>query len=155
MKHDLSLIQNLKSDDKVIGFTASTFDCLHAGHIAMLAEAKANCDFLIVGLLTDPTNDRQDQKNKPVQSIFERWVQLSAIEFVDMTIPFESEKDLIDLLLVIKPHIRFAGDEYKDTEHTGKHIKDIKMYYNKREHSFSSTELRERVIATFSGKTDV
>lgn len=147
MKHDLQLIQKLKSENKVLGFTASTFDLgPHAGHISMLAEAKTHCDFLIVGLLSDPTNDRADTKNKPVQSLFERWVQLSAVQFVDMIIPFESEQDLVDLLLVVKPNIRFAGEEYKNTNHTGKHIEGIEMYYNKREHSFSSSELRERVI---------
>tara|TARA_R110001606_G_scaffold392489_1_gene561452 strand:+ start:1744 stop:2205 length:462 start_codon:yes stop_codon:yes gene_type:complete len=147
MKHDLQLIHKLKLKNKTIGFTASTFDVgPHAGHIAMLAECKSKCDFLIVGLLTDPTHDRKDIKNKPVQSIFERWVQLSAVSFVDMIIPFDNENDLLDLLLVVKPDIRFAGEEYKHVDHTGKHIESIKMYYNEREHSFSTTELRKRVV---------
>lgn len=142
---DLKYIQEKKDKGGKIGFTASSFDLLHAGHIAMLAEAKANCDFLIVGLLTDPTKDRPDTKNKPIQSIFERWVQASAIEFIDMVIPFESEQDLEDMLLTIMPDIRFVGEEYKDIDHTGKHIKGIEIFYNSRRHSFSTTELRERV----------
>ena len=147
MKHDLQLLYKLKSENKVIGFTASTFDLgPHAGHIAMLAECKSHCDFLVVGLLTDPTHDRSDSKNSPIQSIFERWVQLSAVSFVDMIIPFDNETDLLDLLLVVNPDIRFAGEEYKNTEHTGKNIKSIQMHYNERQHSFSTTELRERVI---------
>ncbi len=141
----LSKIFELKKENKIIGFTASTFDLLHAGHTAMLAEAKANCDFLIVGLLTDPTNDRPDTKNKPIQSSFERWTQVSSLEFVDLVIPFDTEQDLVDMLLLIKPDVRIVGEEYKNTEHTGKDIEGIKIIYNKREHSFSTSELRERV----------
>ena len=143
---NLQYITQLKSEGKTIGFTASSFDLLHAGHIAMLAEAKSMCDFLIVGLLTDPTVDRPNTKNKPVQSIFERWVQASAIAFVDMIIPFESEQDLLDILLTIMPDIRFVGEEYKDINHTGKNIEGIRIYYNSRRHSFSTSELRERVV---------
>ncbi len=141
----LNKIHNLKQEGKVVGFTASTFDLLHAGHITMLAEAKANCDFLVVGILTDPTISRPF-KNKPVQSIFERFLQLEAISYVDAIIPFDSEKDLEDMLLCILPDMRFVGEEYKDVEHTGKSIEGIEMYYNKRRHSFSSTELRDRVL---------
>jgi glycerol-3-phosphate cytidylyltransferase len=143
---NLQYITKLKAEGKIIGFTASSFDLLHAGHIAMLAEAKSKCDFLIVGLLTDPTTDRPDTKNKPVQSIFERWVQASALAFVDMVIPFESEQDLIDMLLTIMPNIRFVGEEYKDVDHTGKNIEGIGIHYNSRKHSFSTSELRERVV---------
>ena len=138
-------INKLKKQGKKIGFTASTFDLLHAGHIAMLAEAKSNCDFLIVGLLTDPTISRPF-KNKPIQTVFERYLQAQAIEYIDLIIPFESEKDLEDMILTIMPDVRFVGEEYKDQEHTGKNIEGVKLFYNKRRHSFSSTELRERVI---------
>lgn len=128
-----------------VGFTASCFDLLHAGHIAMLQEAKNNCDYLIVGLLANPT-DRPD-KNAPVQSMFERWMQLQAVKYIDEIIPFESEQDLYDMLLVLMPDIRFVGEEYKDRPHTGKDIEGIELYYNKRRHSFSTTDLRGRVYA--------
>jgi len=137
-------IYKLKQKNKVIGFTSSSFDLgPHAGHLALLAEAKQNCDFLIVGLLTDPTIDR-DYKNKPIQTTFERWVTLSSVEFVDMIIPFDTEKDLEDMLKLIKPDVRFVGDEYKDKNFTGKNIPEIKIIYHKRDHSFSSSDLRER-----------
>jgi glycerol-3-phosphate cytidylyltransferase len=142
----LEKINNLKRENKVIGFTATTGDLLHAGHIAMLAEAKSYCDYLIVGLLTDPTHDRSDSKNKPIQSVFERWLQLQSVSYVDAVIPFDNEKDLEDMLLTIMPNVRIAGEEYENVEHTGKNIKEIQMIYNKRKHSFSSTELRNRVL---------
>jgi len=131
-----------------IGFTASTFDLLHAGHIAMLKEAKENCDYLIVGLLTDPTHDRVE-KNKPIQSVFERHMQLTACKYVDEIIPFDDERDLVDLLLTIMPDIRFCGEEYQGTMHTGSDIDGIEIYYNKRRHSFSSSQLRDRVIDVY------
>ncbi len=139
----LERIQKLKKDDVKIGLTASTFDLLHAGHIMMLSEAKSECDFLIVALETDPSRDRPE-KNAPVQTIFERWVQLAGVSFVDMIIPYESEKDLEDLLLSIKPNIRILGVEYRDKEFTGKQIPDIETMYNKRDHSFSTSDLRKR-----------
>ena len=135
-------IEKIRKEGKRIGFTCSTFDLLHAGHTSMLAESKSRCDYLIVGLLCDPTHDRQE-KQRPIQSMFERWVQLSSISYVDMIIPFSSEQDIIDMVLVIKPDIRIVGEEYKDIEHTGKGLCPI--FYNSRKHSFSSTELRERV----------
>jgi glycerol-3-phosphate cytidylyltransferase len=141
----LGKIFELKAQNKVIGFTASTWDVLHPGHVVMLAEAKSRCDYLVVGLLTDPTIDRPETKNKPVQTTFERWVQIAGVEFIDMIIPFDTEKELEDMLLTIKPDIRIVGEEYKETEFTGKWIDDIEIYYNKRSHSFSSSELRDRV----------
>jgi len=125
------------------GFTASSFDLLHAGHIAMLEEARSKCDYLIVGLHTDPTIDRP-QKNKPVQTTFERYIQLRGCRFVDEIIPYDTEEDLVNLLKVIKPDLRILGEEYKDKEYTGKNLQ-IRVYYNKREHNFSSSELRERL----------
>lgn len=126
-----------------IGFTCSCFDLLHAGHVVMLQEAKELCDYLIVGLLVDPTADRPE-KNKPVQSLFERYLQLSACKYVDEIIPFEREQDIIDIILTINPDIRICGEEYKDKDHTGKGLCNI--YYNKRKHSFSTTDLRKRVV---------
>ena len=127
----------------VVGFTASSFDLMHAGHIVMLQESKTLCDYLIVGLLTDPTLDRPDTKNKPIQSIFERYIQVASCQYVDEVIPFESEKDLEDMIRTINPDIRIVGEEYKGKEHTGKGLCHI--HYNKRRHSFSTSELRERV----------
>lgn len=143
--NSLEIIEYNRKNGKKIGYVCSSFDVLHCGHVAMLAEAKAHCDFLIAGLLTDPTLDRPDTKNKPVQSIFERWVQLEAISYVDIVFPFESEQDLYDSLLLIRPDIRFVGEEYKGVNFTGSDLA-IPIYFNKREHSFSSTELRQRII---------
>jgi glycerol-3-phosphate cytidylyltransferase len=132
-----------------IGFTASTFDLFHAGHIMMLKEAKSHCDYLIVGLQTDPTIDRP-QKNKPVQTVFERFIQLQACKYVDEVVVYATEKELVDILLSYPINVRIVGNEYKDKEFTGKEEcwnHNIDIYYNKREHSFSTTELRQRVVA--------
>lgn len=128
-----------------IGFVASSFDLFHAGHIMMLKEAKSQCDYLIVGLQTDPTIDRPETKNKPVQNLFERFVQLQACKYIDEIVPYSTEKELLDILLSYNIHIRIIGEEYKDVHFTGKEL-DIPIYYNKRKHSFSTTELRKRVI---------
>jgi len=133
---------------KPIGFTCSTFDLLHAGHILMLAEAKSVCEYLIVGLQVDPSIDRPESKNKPIQSVVERYVQLSVVKFVDQIIVYQSEKDLEDLLMFLPIYIRIIGEEYRDKQFTGKEIceqRGIKIYYNKRRHRFSTTELRKRV----------
>jgi glycerol-3-phosphate cytidylyltransferase len=127
-----------------IGFTCSTFDLFHAGHIMMLKEAKSHCDYLIVGLQTDPTIDRPDTKNKPIQSLFERFVQLSSCRYVDEIIPYSTEKELMDILLSYPIDVRILGEEYKDKHFTGREL-DIEMYYNSRKHSFSTTSLRQRV----------
>lgn len=131
------------------GFTCSVFDLFHAGHIMMLKEAKGQCDHLIVGLQTDPTLDRPDTKNKPVQSIFERFVQLQACRYVDEIVVYATEKDLIDILLSYPIDVRILGDEYADKEFTGRKEcmdRGIQLYFNKREHSFSTSELRQRVM---------
>ena len=131
-----------------VGFTCSTFDLFHAGHIIMLKEAKEQCDYLVVGLQTDPTLDRRE-KNKPVQSIFERYVQLQACKYVDEIVVYATEKDLIDILLSYPITVRILGDEYEDKAFTGRQeciTRGIKFYFNKREHTFSSTELRQRVV---------
>lgn len=132
-----------------IGFTCSTFDLFHAGHIIMLKEAKQQCEYLIVGLQTDPTIDRPTEKNKPVQSIFERYVQLQACKYVDEIVVYATEKDLVDILLSYPIDVRILGDEYEHKQFTGRQeciSKGIKFYFNKREHTFSTTELRQRVI---------
>lgn len=139
-----SKIENAREEGRFIGFTASTFDVLHAGHVAMLAEAKRNCDFLVVGLLTDPTNDRPDTKNKPVQTTFERWIQADAIKYIDLLIPFDTEQDLEDMIMLVNPDVRFVGEEYRFQDFTGKEM-DVNIHYNERRHSFSTTELRQRV----------
>lgn len=142
-------IRKLKSDGKIIGITFSTFDMLHAGHIAMLAEAKNHCDYLIAGLQTDPTIDRPDTKNKPVQSIVERQIQLAACRYVDEVVVYQTEQDLIDLLLILPLDIRVLGVEYQDKEYTGKRegmLRGITPIFNERDHSFSSSGLRNRVV---------
>ena len=129
------------------GFTASSFDLFHSGHVAMLKEARANCDYMIVGLQTDPTIDRPE-KNKPIQSVFERYVQLEGCKYIDEIIPYESEKDLTDIFLTYGIDVRFIGEEYKDKDFTAKQIcvdKNIKIHYNKRQHSFSTSNLRKRI----------
>jgi len=133
-----------------IGFTCSTFDLLHAGHITMLKEASKQCDWLICGLQTDPTIDRPNSKNKPIQSLVERYIQLDAVKYVDEIVVYQTEKDLEDLLLTLDIDIRIVGEEYRNVVLTGRDIcekRDIEIYYNKREHSFSTTELRERINA--------
>ena len=124
------------------GFTCSCFDLLHAGHITMLEEAKEHCDYLIVGLQTDPTIDRQE-KNAPIQSITERYIQLEALKVVDRIIPYSTEDELIQLLKLINPDVRFIGEEYRDKAFTGKDI--IPIHYNSRKHSMSTSDLRRRV----------
>ena len=130
-----------------IGFTCSTFDLLHAGHVTMLREAKDQCDYLIVGLQTDPSIDRPE-KNAPVQTVVERYTQLNGIKYVDEIIPYNSEKDLEDILTMYTIHVRILGDEYKDKTFTGRATcakRGIELYFNKRDHRFSSSDLRERV----------
>jgi glycerol-3-phosphate cytidylyltransferase len=142
-------VRELKEQGKVIGIVFSTFDLLHAGHIAMLSEAKNHCDYLIVGLQTDPTIDRPDTKNKPVQSIVERQIQVSACRFVDEIVVYETEKDLEDILLTLPLNVRILGVEYENRDFTGKDIcnrRGIICIFNGRDHSFSSSSLRKRVV---------
>ena len=127
-----------------VGFTCSTFDLFHAGHVMMLRDAKDQCDHLIVGLQTDPTIDRP-HKNKPVQSVFERFIQLNACVYVDEVVVYATEKELRDILLSYPIDVRILGEEYAGKEFTGHDI-EMKYYFNSRKHSFSTTELRQRVI---------
>jgi len=141
-------IKELKSQGLKIGITFSTFDLLHAGHIAMLSEAKNHCDYLIAGLQTDPTIDRPDTKNHPVQSIVERQIQLSACRFVDEVVVYQTERDLVDLLLILPVDVRILGVEYADKDFTGRDEcfdRQIELVFNGRDHSFSSSSLRKRV----------
>ena len=142
-------IKQLTAEGKKIGITFSTFDMLHAGHIAMLAEAKNHCEYLICGLQTDPTIDRPDTKNKPVQSIVERQIQLAACRYVDEVVVYQTEQDLIDLLLILPVDVRILGVEYQDKAFTGEHEcyqRGIELVFNGRDHSFSSSSLRKRVV---------
>jgi len=148
-------IKELKAQGLKIGITFSTFDMLHAGHIAMLSEAKNHCDYLIAGLQTDPTIDRPDSKNPPVQSIVERQIQLSATRFVDEIVVYQTEQDLIDLLLILPVDVRILGIEYQNKDFTGKKEcwdREIELVFNGRDHSFSSSSLRKRVAAAESLK---
>ena len=131
-----------------VGITFSTFDLLHAGHVAMLRDAKSQCDYLIVGLQSDPTIDRPDTKNSPVQTMFERYLQLKAVEYVDEVIPYQTEQDLEDILQTLNINVRILGEEYRDKDFTRKETckrRDIKLYFNKRDHRFSTTDLRNRI----------
>jgi len=148
-------IKQLKADGKKIGITFSTFDMLHAGHIAMLSEAKNHCDYLICGLQTDPTIDRPDTKNKPIQSIVERQIQLAACRYVDEVVVYQTEQDLVDLLLILPLDVRVLGVEYEDKDYTGRdecYHRGIECIFNPRDHSFSSSSLRKRVVAAESYK---
>ena len=125
------------------GFTCGCFDLLHAGHVVMLKEARESCDHLIVGLQTDHQIDRQE-KNTPIQSVYERYIQLSSIEYVDTVIPYDTEQSLIDLLESQNIDVRFVGEDYKDKSFTGDNL-PIKVQYTNRKHSFSTTNLRKKV----------
>jgi glycerol-3-phosphate cytidylyltransferase len=131
----------------MIGFTCGAFDLLHAGHIVMLEEAKSNCDYLIVGLQTDPSIDREN-KNKPVQTVYERYVQLNAVQYVDEIIPYDTEQSLLDLLQSQKIDIRFIGEDYRDMEFTGMDL-PIEVFYTSRQHSFSSSSLRKLILKKY------
>ena len=127
-----------------IGFTCSCFDLLHAGHILMLKDAKAQCDKLIVGLQTDPTIDRKE-KNKPIQSYEERYIQLEAVKYVDDIIKYETEEELYQLLKLMRPNIRILGSDYEDGRYyTGMEL-NIPIHFHKREHNYSSTNLRKAI----------
>jgi glycerol-3-phosphate cytidylyltransferase len=129
------------------GITFSAFDLFHAGHVKMLEEAKRHCDYLIVGLQTDPTIDRPE-KNKPTQSVVERYIQLKGCKFVDEIVPYATEQDLEDILRAFHVDMRIVGDEYKDKNFTGRAYceeKGIELYFNTRDHRFSSSSLRKEV----------
>lgn len=143
-------IKKLKAEGKRIGITFSTFDMLHAGHIAMLSEAKNHCDYLICGLQTDPTIDRPETKNHPVQSIVERQIQLAACRYVDEVVVYQTEQDLVDLLLILPLDVRILGVEYAEKDFSGReecYDRGIEIVFNGRDHSFSSSSLRKRVVA--------
>jgi len=130
-----------------VGITFSAFDLLHAGHVKMLEEAKLHCDYLIVGLQTDPTLDRPE-KNKPTQSVVERYIQLKACKFVDEIVPYATEQDLEDVLQAFHIQMRIVGDEYMTKDFTGRKYceeKGIELYFNTRDHRFSSSSLRREV----------
>jgi glycerol-3-phosphate cytidylyltransferase len=131
----------------IIGFTASAFDLLHAGHCAMLREAKSRCNYLICGLHIDPSVDKES-KNQPVQTMVERYTQLNSIKYVDEIIPYRTEQDLVDILSTYDIDVRIIGEEYRDVEFTGKDIcahRNIEIHFNKRDHRFSTSELRSRI----------
>lgn len=151
-------VRRLKDEGKTIGITFSTFDMLHAGHIAMLAEAKNHCDYLIAGLQTDPTIDRPGVKNHPVQTIVERQIQLAACRYVDEIVVYSTEQDLRDLLLILPVDVRILGVEYQGTAFSGEEEcvqRGIDIVFNRRDHSFSSSGLRQRVASAEETKTKI
>ena len=142
---------------KRTGITCSSFDLFHAGHVIMLEEAKRQCDYLIAAIQVDPTLDRST-KNKPVQSIIERQIQVGACKHVDEIIVYSTEKELEDILMALPIDVRILGEEYRDTEFTGKEIcmkRGIELYFNKRDHFFSSSDLRTRVYDAESKKRGI
>ena len=144
----------MDKQNRIVGITCSTFDLLHAGHVIMLEECKKYCDYLICALQVDPTIDRQ-QKNKPIQSLVERYLQLDAVSHVDKIIPYNTEEELITIFSSLDLDVRIIGEEYKDSDFTAKNIclkRGIKLVYNKRDHDFSSSSLRERIYEQESNK---
>lgn len=132
---------------KIIGFTCSAFDLLHAGHVAMLQEAKGQCDYLIAGLQTDPSRCRPN-KNQPIQNLVERQIQLLAVKYVDEVVCYETEQDLEEILKLYPIDIRIVGEEYRNRDFTGKTLckeNGIRIYYNRRIHSYSTKDLRNRI----------
>ena len=141
-------IKELKLQGLKIGIVFSQFDILHAGHIAMLSEAKNHCDYLIAGLQNNAQWDRAE-KNAPIQSIVERQISLSAVRFVDEIVVYNTEKDLEDILLTLPVDVRILGVEYMEKDFTGRAIcekRKIELVFNSRDHSFSSSSLRKRVV---------
>lgn len=137
-----------------VGITFSAFDLLHAGHIKMLEEAKSKCDYLICGLQTDPTLDRPE-KNRPIQSVVERYIQLKGCSYVDEIVPYATEQDLEDVLRSFKIDVRIVGDEYEKKDFTGRKYceeKGIELYFNSRDHRFSSSGLRKEVAEKEASK---
>jgi glycerol-3-phosphate cytidylyltransferase len=142
------------TSEKIVGLTASTFDLLHAGHCAMLREAKDHCDYLVCALQVDPSIDRPE-KNAPVQTLVERWMQLQSVKYVDEIIPYQTEDDLRDILQMFAFDVRIIGQEYKSQKFTGRDIceqRGIEIYYNKRDHRFSTSDLRNRVYEAEKSK---
>ena len=130
------------------GFTCGAFDLLHPGHVHFIHEARKRCDFLIVGLHTDPTIDRPESKNKPIQSVFERYLQLDGLSCVDLIVPYDTERDLVNMMATLDIQVRFVGSDYDGKKITGEDICDqrgIEVSYIPRLHDFSSTSLRERL----------
>lgn len=134
----------------VVGFTCSSFDLLHAGHVLMLKECKEHCGFLVVGLQSDPTIDRP-LKNAPVQTLLERHIVLSGCRYVDATVIYQTEEDLVGLLRALRPDVRILGEDWRGKEYTGKEL-DARVVFNARNHGYSTTELRKRVVAAAAGE---
>jgi len=148
---------NIPAQNMRIGITFSAFDLLHAGHIKMLEDAKRQCDFLICGLQTDPTLDRPE-KNKPVQTVVERYIQLKGCKYVDQIVPYATEQDLEDILRSFKIDVRIVGDEYREKSFTGRAYCEetgIELYFNSRDHRFSSSGLRKIVADANHEETEV
>jgi len=137
---------------KSIGFTCSCFDLLHTGHLIMLQDAKNHCDVLVVGLHTDPTIDRPDTKNKPIQSFYERELMIRSIKYIDEVIVYETEDDLYHILQQLKPSVRTIGSDWKGHKFTGWDIADIPIHWHERTHSYSTTNLRKRIYAAEKAK---
>jgi glycerol-3-phosphate cytidylyltransferase len=147
----ISAIVELRQKTK-IGFVASSFDLLHAGHMLMLEDAKSRCDYLVIALQTDPTLDRPDTKNKPIQSYEERKIMVKGCRFVDSLIEYATEADLHKILVALKPDIRILGSDWEGKPYTGHELTDIPVYFHQRTHSYSTTALRRRVAEAEAAK---
>lgn len=150
-------MSNSTTGNTKVGFTCSAFDLLHAGHIQMLRDAKEQCDYLICGLQINPSHDRRE-KNAPIQTIVERYTQLKAVSYVDEIIPYLTESDLCDILSMYHIDVRILGEEYREKDFTGKDIckkRGIQLYFNKRDHRFSSSDLRKRVTERENNVTSI
>ena len=144
----LEAIENLKKKRQdtgiKIGFVASSLDCTHCGHVIMLADGRKQCDYLVVCLQTDPTLDR-DTKNKPIQDWEERRIMVESIRYVDEIIKYATEADLHKILTLLKPDVRILGSDWMNKPYTGHEISDIPIYWHRRDHDYSTTNLRDRI----------
>jgi len=143
--HQINLIRQ-KYANKKIGFTCSCFDLLHTGHLIMLQDCKEQCDVLVIGLQTDPTIDRPDTKNAPVQTFYERELMVKSLKYIDEVIVYATEADLYAILLALQPHVRIIGSDWKGLKYTGHDIESIPIHWHERTHNFSTTNLRQRIF---------
>ena len=140
-------------NEKTVGFTCGSFDLMHAGHVLMFEECKKSCDYLIVGVQSDPSVDRPEEKNRPIQEFAERILLVNSVRWVDEVVPYHTEEDLYDLLKEISPDVRIIGDDWRGKEYTG-HDLDINVVFNSRSHTYSTSELRLRVYEAEKSKVE-
>lgn len=146
----LSQIAELKKQGKKIGLASGVYDLMHSGHAVALQSARQQCDLLVIGILDDPTVNRPISKSKPILSMFERWLLVQAVVPDAIIIPFSSEEDLENMILIIRPHIRFCGSDYINKNHTGKELckyLNVNIVYQDRSHGYSTSNVISRILA--------